>query len=108
MNINMIITTAVAIICFVLGRRFERIKMKNIRPHPVYIAGCDEIKNDCGPIEIGQLYELTQYNDDPFERGKHPVRVIDIREGYVLYRYEHGRISNSTQESSFRETFIKL
>lgn len=104
----MIMTAIAAIVGFVLGRRSERIKTKNRNPHPVYIAGCDEIKNDCGPIEIGQLYELKQYNDDPFERGKHPVRVMDIKEGYVLYRYEHGHISNSTQESSFRESFIKL
>lgn len=25
---------------------------------------------------------------DPFERGKHVIKILDIKEGYVLYEYE--------------------
>lgn len=105
---NAIMTAIAAIVGFVLGRRFEKIKIRDTNPQPVNVAECNEVINDCEPIEIGQLYEHKSYNCDPFERFKHPVRVIDIKEGYVLYRYEFGRISNSIQESSFRESFIKL
>ena len=108
MNIHMVITTVVAIASFVLGRRFERMKIKNTNPHPVYIAGCDEVKNDCGPVEIGQLYEHKSYNNDPFERLKHPVRVIDIKEGYVRYKYVYGSIVSSMKESLFRENYVEI
>lgn len=36
----------------------------------------------------GQRYEHKNYFEDPFERGKHVIKILDIKEGYVLYEYE--------------------
>lgn len=37
---------------------------------------------------LGQRYEHKNYFEDPFERGKHVIKILDIKEGYALYEYE--------------------
>ena len=32
--------------------------------------------------------EHKSYFEDPFERGKHVIKILDIKEGYALYEYE--------------------
>lgn len=55
------------------GRAVDRYKMKK--------------KTD--KIKVGQRYEHKNYFfEDPFERGKHVIKILDIKEGYVLYEYE--------------------
>lgn len=55
------------------GRAVERYKMKK--------------KTD--KIKVGQRYEHKSYFEDPFERGKHVIKILDIKEGYALYEYEY-------------------
>lgn len=38
-------------------------------------------------IKVGQRYEYKGYFMDPFERGKHIIKILDINEGYALYEY---------------------
>ena len=38
-------------------------------------------------IKVGQRYEYKGYFMDPFERGKHIIKILDIKEGYALYEY---------------------
>ena len=40
-------------------------------------------------IKVGQRYEHKSYFEDPFERGKHVIKILDIKEGYALYEYEY-------------------
>lgn len=54
------------------GRAVERYKMKK--------------KTD--KIKVGQRYEYNSYVENPFERGKHVIKILDIKEGYALYEYE--------------------
>lgn len=54
------------------GRAVDRYKMKK--------------KTD--KIKVGQRYEYESYFENPFERGKHVIKILDIKEGYVLYEYE--------------------
>lgn len=58
------------------GRAVDRYKMKK--------------KTD--KIKVGQRYEHKNYFEDPFERGKHVIKILDIKEGYVLYEYEENHI----------------
>lgn len=53
------------------GRAVDRYKMKK--------------KTD--KIKVGQRYEHKNYFEDPFERGKHVIKILDIKEGYALYEY---------------------
>lgn len=55
------------------GRAIDRYKMKK--------------KTD--KIKVGQRYEHKSYFEDPFERGKHVIKILDIKEGYALYEYEY-------------------
>lgn len=48
------------------------------------------MKKKTDKIKVGQRYESRTYFMDPFERGKHIVRILDIEEGYALYKYENG------------------
>lgn len=108
LSINAIITVSAAIAGFMLGRKFEKIKREDINPNQIYITGCNKAKSDCKSAKIGQLYEHKSYNNDPFERLKHPVRVINIKEGYVRYKYEYGSIISSMKESLFCENYVEI
>lgn len=46
------------------------------------------MKKKTDKIKVGQRYEYKNYFEDPFERGKHVIKILDIKEGYVLYEYE--------------------
>ena len=37
--------------------------------------------------KVGQRYEYEGYFMDPFERGKHVIKILDIKEGFALYEY---------------------
>ena len=43
-----------------------------------------KMKKKTDKIKVGQRYEYKGYFMDPFERGKH---IIKIKEGYALYEY---------------------
>ena len=38
-------------------------------------------------IKVGQRYEYKGYFMDPFERGKHVIKILEIKEGFALYEY---------------------
>lgn len=46
------------------------------------------MKKKTDKIKVGQRYEYKNYFEDPFERGKHVIKILDIKEGYALYEYE--------------------
>lgn len=48
------------------------------------------------------MYELKIYADNPFERGKHPITILDIQEGYALYESNEKYISSDDLESITR------
>ena len=47
-----------------------------------------KMKKKTDKIKVGQRYEYKGYFMDPFERGKHIIKILDIKEGYALYEYE--------------------
>jgi len=47
-----------------------------------------KMKKKTGKIKVGQRYEHKCYFENPFERGKHVIKILDIKEGYALYEYE--------------------
>ena len=65
------------------GRAVDRYKMKK--------------KTD--KIKVSQRYEHKNYFEDPFERGKHVIKILDIKEGYALYEYEEKTIYIRSSES---------
>lgn len=46
-----------------------------------------KMKKKTDKIKVGQRYEYKGYFMDPFERGKHIIKILDIKEGYALYGY---------------------
>lgn len=46
-----------------------------------------KMKKKTDKIKVGQRYEYKDYFMDPFERGKHIIKILDIKEGYALYEY---------------------
>ena len=46
-----------------------------------------KMKKKTDKIKVGQRYEYKGYFMDPFERGKHVIKILDIKEGYALYEY---------------------
>lgn len=55
-----------------ISRAIDRYKMK---------------KKKTDKIKVGQRYKYKGYFRDPFERGKHVIKILDIKEGYALYEY---------------------
>ena len=47
-----------------------------------------KMKKKTDKIKVGQRCEHKNYFEDPFERGKHVIKILDIKEGYALYVYE--------------------
>lgn len=47
-----------------------------------------KMKKKTDKIKVGQRYKYKGYFTDPFERGKHVIKILDIKEGYTLYEYE--------------------
>lgn len=47
-----------------------------------------KIKKKTDKIKVGQRYEYKGYFMDPFERGKHVIKILEIKEGFALYEYE--------------------
>jgi hypothetical protein len=47
-----------------------------------------KMKKKTDKIKVGQRYEYEGYFMDPFERGKHVIKILDIKEGFALYEYE--------------------
>lgn len=43
-----------------------------------------KMKKKTDKIKVGQRYEHKNYFEDPFERGKHVIKILDIKEG-TLY-----------------------
>jgi len=70
------------------GRAIDRYKMKK--------------KTD--KIKVGQRYESRTFFMNPYERGKHIVRILDINDGHALYKYESG---SNTLYSTELEDIIK-
>lgn len=46
-----------------------------------------KMKKKTDKIKVGQRYEYKGYFMDSFERGKHIIKILDIKEGYALYEY---------------------
>lgn len=46
-----------------------------------------KMKKKTDKIKVGQRYEYKGYFMDPFERGKHIIKILDIKEGYAPYEY---------------------
>lgn len=67
------------------GRAVERYKMKK--------------KTD--KIKVGQRYEHKSYFEDPFERGKHVIKILDIKEGYALYEHEEKLYIRSSESLEY-------
>lgn len=45
------------------------------------------MKKKTDKIKVGQRYEYVGYYMDPFERGKHVIKILEIKEGFALYEY---------------------
>lgn len=58
-----------------------------------------KMKKKTDKIKVGQRYEHKNYFEDPFERGKHVIKILDIKEGYALYEYEEKTIYIRSPES---------
>jgi hypothetical protein len=67
---------------FLLSYLFVTILIKISRAIDRY-----KMKKKTDKIKVGQRYEHKGYFMDPFERGKHIIKILDIKEGYALYEY---------------------
>ena len=67
---------------FLLSYLFVTILIKISRVIDLY-----KMKKKTDKIKVGQRYEYKGYFMDPFERGKHIIKILDIKEGYALYEY---------------------
>lgn len=47
-----------------------------------------KMKKKTDKIKVGQKYEYEGHFMDPFERGKHVIKILEIKEGFALYEYE--------------------
>lgn len=47
-----------------------------------------KMKKKTNKIKVGQRYEYKGYFMDPFEKGKHVIKILEIKEGFALYEYE--------------------
>ena len=68
-----------------------------------------KVKKKTDKIKVGQRYEYEGYFMDPFERGKHVIKILDIKEGYALYEYEEKlyiRSSESLEDIAKRYVLI--
>lgn len=65
------------------------------------------IKKKIKSIKVGQIYELKVYMDDPFERGKHAITILDIREGYALYKFD-GKYTSSDDLKSIARRYVLI
>ena len=45
------------------------------------------MKKKTDKIKVGQRYEYEGYFMDPSERGKHVIKILEIKEGFALYEY---------------------
>lgn len=63
-----------------------------------------KMKKKTDKIKVGQRYESRTFFMNPYERGKHIVRILDINDGYALYKYESG---SNTLYSTELEDIIK-
>lgn len=64
-------------------------------------------KRKADQIKVGQVYELKVYADDPFERGKHAITILDIREGYALYKFD-GKYTSSDDLESIARRYVLI
>lgn len=65
---------------FLLSYLFVTILIKISRAIDRY-----KMKKKTDKIKVGQRYE--GYFMDLFERGKHVIKILDIKEGFALYEY---------------------
>lgn len=68
---------------FLLSYLFVTILIKISRAIDRY-----KMKKKTDKIKVGQRYEHKNYFEDPFERGKHVIKILEIKEGFALYEYE--------------------
>lgn len=47
-----------------------------------------KMKKKTDKIKVGQRYESRNFFMDPYERGKHVIKILEIKEGFALYEYE--------------------
>lgn len=47
-----------------------------------------KMKKKTNKIKVGQRYEYKGYFMDPFEKGKHVIKILEIKEGFAMYEYE--------------------
>ena len=60
-----------------------------------------KMKKKTDKIKVGQRYEHKSYFEDPFERGKHVIKILDIKEGYALYEYEEKLYIRSSESLEY-------
>lgn len=72
---------------FLLSYLFVTILIKISRAIDRY-----KMKKKTDKIKVGQRYEHKGYFMDPFERGKHVIKILDIKEGYALYEYGKAQV----------------
>ena len=72
---------------FLLSYLFVTILIKISRAIDRY-----KMKKKTDKIKVGQRYEYEGYFMDPFERGKHVIKILDIKEGFALYEYEKTQV----------------
>ena len=72
----------------------------------IFIKTCEAVdrykmKKKTDKIKVGQRYEYKNYFEDPFERGKHVIKILDIKEGYALYEYEEKLYIRSSESLEY-------
>ena len=60
-----------------------------------------KMKKKTDKIKVSQRYEHKSYFKDPFERGKHVIKILDIKEGYALYEYEEKLYIRSSESLEY-------
>lgn len=61
-------------------------------------------------IKTGEAVDRynKNYFEDPFERGKHVIKILDIKEGYALYEYEEKLYIRSSESLEYIKKYILI
>lgn len=59
------------------------------------------------PPVKGEEYVLRDKAGDPFNRGKYTVTVVDVREGWVQYKFRYGTL-DSMKIGMFNFIYIEM
>lgn len=74
-----------------------------------FIKWRKQLKKLASEIKVGDTYRTSVYSDNPFEGTQHwDVEIVEIKDGWVSYKWSDGKISYKEKEAFIEYPFKKL